>query len=157
MTVAVYRIGTRSARTLASLPYGSTLIAGRWHLPPPEGLPVVYAGGSRALCQLEKRVHCNGVAPVGQMMLALHLPAGAPLQALDSFDELPQDWIDQPTVTRDIGMRWRRTNAALGLWVPSAVEPAETNLLINPDHPAFRDIRLEVLADPFAFDRRMFD
>jgi len=155
--VTVYRIGTARARTLESLPYGSTLASGRWHLTPPEGLPVVYAGSSRSLCQLEKRVHCNGVAPVGQLLLKLVCPKGAPLQALDSFAELPQDWIDQPTVTRDIGTRWRRAGKALGLWVPSAVEPTEMNLLINPAHPAYASIRLEVALDPFVFDPRMFD
>ena len=71
MTLVVFRIGTNKATTLDSLSFGSTLESGRWHRKPPEGLPVVYAGGSRAICQLGKRVHCNGVAPIGLVMLAL--------------------------------------------------------------------------------------
>jgi len=41
--------------------------------------------------------------------------------------------------------------------VPSAVEPDEENLLINPDHPAYAAIGLTVVRDPFLFDPRMFD
>lgn len=156
MTLTVFRIGTRRATTRASLPFGSTLEAGRWHRKPPDGLPVVYAGGSRAICQLEKRVHCNGVAPMGLLMLALELPAHAPLQAVEQIGPLPQDWIAQPAATQDLGVQWRRDGRSLGLWVPSAVEPDERNLLINPDHPAYPQIRLVVVRDPFRFDPRMF-
>lgn len=156
MTLAVFRIGTSKATTLESLPFGSTLESGRWHRKPPDGLPVVYAGGSRAICQLEKRVHCNGVAPIGLVMLALTLPADAPLQGLDEFGPLPADWIAQPALTQDLGTLWRQAGGGLGLWVPSAVEPDERNLLLNPDHPAYRQIRIEVVRDPFFFDPRIF-
>jgi RES domain-containing protein len=109
------------------------------------------------MCQLEKRVHCNGVAPIDLLLLALELPADAPLQQLAEVDALPGDWIDRQSATRTIGVRWRRAGKALGLWVPSAVEPSEHNLLLNPDHPAYRKIKLKVLIEPFAFDPRMFD
>lgn len=158
MTQTVYRIGTRKARTLPDLSYGSTLEAGRWHLAPPDGLPVVYAGGSRAICQLEKRVHCNGVAPIDLIMLELDMPDGAPLQTLADIGALlPSDWIDQETVTQDLGVQWRKAGTGLGLWVPSAVEPDEQNLVINPDHPAYAAIVLTVARDPFVFDPRMFE
>jgi RES domain-containing protein len=151
----VFRIGTRKAQTLDSLSYGSTLTAGRWHLTPPDGLPVVYAGGTRAICQLEKRVHCNGVAPIGLIMLALELPADAPLQTVKP-GELPEDWIVQQAMTQELGTQWRKSGDGVGLWVPSAVEPEESNLLINPDHLSYTSIKLTVLRDPFAFDARMF-
>lgn len=158
MTCTVYHIGTNRARTLQDLSHGSTLEAGRWHLTAPDGLPVVYAGGSRAICQLEKRVHCNGVTPINLIMLALQLPAGAPLQTLaDLGTMLPLDWIDQPTLTQDVGVAWRRSGSGLGLWVPSAVEPDELNLLLNPSHLAYGSIVVTVVRDPFAFDPRMFD
>lgn len=158
MTPTVYRIGTDKARTLQDLPYGSTLQSGRWHLTAPDGLPVVYAGGSRAICQLEKRVHCNGVTPINLIMLALRLPEGAPLQTLEDLGvALPPDWIDRPTLTQDVGVAWRKSGSGLGLWVPSAVEPEEFNLVLDPSHPAYGSIVLTVLRDPFAFDPRMFD
>lgn len=156
MTQTVFRIGTKRARTLDGLGFGSTLEAGRWHRKPPDGLPVVYAGGSRSICQLEKRVHCNGVPPIGLVMLSLQLPSGAPLQTCADVGGLPENWIERQAATQELGVRWRQAGSSLGLWVPSAVEPDELNLLLNPDHPAYRSITLEVLRDPFIFDPRMF-
>jgi RES domain-containing protein len=61
----VYRIGYCDTPApalnvlLMSLGYGSTQGNGRWHTKGPN--QVVYCCSSRALCQLEKRVHANGV------------------------------------------------------------------------------------------------
>lgn len=141
---------------LDQLAQGSPLAPGRWHLPPPEGHAVVYAGGSRAICQLEKRVHSNGVRPLNQALLRLDLPGGAPLEDARDMMALADDWIAREALTQQAGIEWRRSGHALGLWVPSAVEPGENNLLLNPDHPAFRSILLTVERNPFAFDDRMF-
>lgn len=73
----VWRICFNGDLRIAGLPSGSTLGPGRWHVPPPSGLPVVYAASSRALAQLEKRVHANGVAPVRQALIRLKQPQGA--------------------------------------------------------------------------------
>ena len=156
MTLSVWRICTNKGLQLDQLSYGSTLSPGRWHLPPPDGQPVVYAGGSRAICQLEKRVHCNGVKPIGQALIRLDLPDGAVIQDVRQGFDLPADWIDQEVWTQSMGMAWRKVGNALGLWVPSAVEPSESNIILNPDHPAFRQISVTVERNPFEFDDRMF-
>ena len=137
MTLSVWRICTTKGLQLDQLGHGSTLSAGRWHLPPPDGRPVVYAGASRAICQLEKRVHCNGIKPIGQALIRLDLPADALIQDVRNGFDLPADWIDQEAWTQSMGVAWRRVGNALGLWIPSAVEPSESNILLNPDHPAF--------------------
>ncbi|MDM0030282.1 RES family NAD+ phosphorylase [Variovorax saccharolyticus] len=154
MTLSVWRICTTKGLRRDQLSYGSTLSPGRWHLPSPDGLPVIYAGGSRAICQLEKRVHCNGVKPIGQALIRLDLPDGADLQ--DVRDDLPADWIDQEALTQSIGVAWRKAGGALGLWVPSAVEPSESNIVLNPDHAAFQQVAVTVERNPFEFDDRMF-
>lgn len=156
MTLSVWRICTNKGLQLDQLSYGSTLSQGRWHLPPPDGQPVVYAGGSRAICQLEKRVHCNGVKPIGQALIRLDLPDSAVFQDVRHGFDLPADWIDQEVWTQSMGMAWRKVGNALGLWVPSAVEPSESNIILNPDHPAFRQIVVTVERNPFEFDDRMF-
>ena len=90
MTV-VYRIGycptpvPRMPALLASLGYGSTLGNGRWHTQGP--LQVVYCGSSRALCQLEKRVHANGANLKDQALMQLLLPDGAPVQDVRARSE----------------------------------------------------------------------
>lgn len=53
------------------------------------------------------------------------------------------------------GNAWLDAALELALWVPSYVEPAEDNLLINPDHPDIRKVTLAVDRDPFVFDPRL--
>ncbi|MDC8784247.1 RES family NAD+ phosphorylase [Roseateles koreensis] len=156
---SVWRIGyvdkpvPAKAALLASLGYGSTLGNGRWHLKGPH--PIVYAGASRALCQLEKRVHANGAHPKNQALMRLELPAGAALADVGSM-RLPADWRSNEAATQALGMAWLGSLSSLGLWVPSYVEPGDMNLLINPAHPEYRSIKLEIERNPFVFDPRMF-
>lgn len=138
---------------LAALGYGSTLGNGRWHTLGP--LQVVYAASSRALCQLEKRVHCNGAHPKHQALMRLDLPDDATL--IDVTDlGLPADWRNNEGATQAMGMTWAAAVASLGLWVPSFVEPGENNLILNPAHPQYRLIELAVERNPFRFDPRLF-
>jgi len=153
---SVWRIGSIKGLTLATLAFGSTLESGRWHRTAPDGQPVVYAGASRALCQLEKRVHCNGVQPRNQALLRLDLPDDAVLLDIRTLENLPVDWRDDEPWTQDAGIRWRASGASLGLWLPSAVEPGESNLMLNPDHAQFASIAVTVERKPFRFDDRMF-
>ena len=153
---SVWRIGSNKSMTLTSLSYGSTLEPGRWHRTPPDGLPVVYAGSSRALCQLEKRVHCNGLQVRNQILFRLDLPDDGLLLDLRAIEVLPPNWRDDEPWTQNAGLEWRASGASLGLWVPSAVEPDDSNLILNPDHAKFASIVLTVERDPFEFDTRMF-
>jgi RES domain-containing protein len=133
--------------------FGSTLGNGRWHI---KGVQqIVYAGASRALCQLEKRVHCNGASPKDMALMRLELAPSASLLDVNSMG-LPKDWRTNQTATQTIGMQWLADTKSLGLWVPSYVEPAENNLLINPAHPDFTSIQLTIEQNPFLFDPRLF-
>jgi RES domain-containing protein len=156
---AVWRIGycdnpgLPAAQLLNSLGFGSTLGNGRWHAQGP--LQVVYAGSSRALCQLEKRVHCNGATPKNQGLMRLDIGADATL--LDAQDwGLQADWRQDEAGTQSLGMQWLSSGISLGLWVPSFVEPSERNLLLNPAHPDYRAIALVLERNPFVFDPRLF-
>jgi len=156
LTLSVWRIASTKNLTLDTLWIGSTLAAGRWHPMPPVGKPVVYAGSSRSICQLEKRVHCNGIAPKNQALMRLDLPDGAALDA-SVMSDLPADWVKNQALTQAIGLQWRDRGQTLGLWVPSTVEPGDLNLVINPDHPQYRHIAVHVERNPFEFDPRMFN
>ena len=153
---SVWRIGSTKGLALATLAFGSRLESGAWHRTAPDGQPVVYAGSSRALCQLEKRVHCNGVQPRNQALLRFDLPQNAVLLHIRTLETVPSDWRDDEPWTQDAGIRWRTSGASLGLWVPSAVEPNESNLVLNPDHAQFPAIVITVERNPFRFDDRMF-
>ena len=116
---------------------------------------VVYAGSSRALCQLEKRVHCNGATPKNQALMRLEIPPEA--QLLNAADwGLQSNWRADETHTQSLGMEWLGSGVSLGLWVPSYIEPQERNLLLNPAHPDYRGITLLIERQPFEFDPRLF-
>lgn len=156
MAMSVWRICYNGDLSLPALPYGSTLASGRWHLRPPMGASVVYAGSSRALTQLEKRVHANGIAPINQAMIRLDLPDDASIEdALDLGLENPR-WRQDAGYTQSFGVDWLRSRTALGLWVPSIVEPHEMNLLINPAHPQYAEIQVIIEEPDFRFDSRLF-
>ena len=76
-----------------------------------------------------------------------------PMAAL--WADLP-DWRHDMGATQSIGMQWLASKASLGLWVPSYVEPAERNLLLNPAHPDYARIGLVCEKNPFVFDPRLF-
>lgn len=160
--VHVWRIAYSGALNLASLGFGSTLGDGRWHFGirgAPQSPQIVYAAASRALCQLEVRVHCNGAAPKNMALMRLELPAQRSDIAVCLEAEnlgLQTDWRTQQARTQQLGMQWLASKASLGLWVPSFVEPAEQNLLINPAHPDYNQIKLVVEKNPFIFDPRLF-
>jgi len=156
---SVWRIGycanpqPPDAALLASLGYGSTLGNGRWHTKGP--LQVVYSGSSRAICQLEKRVHSNGANPKNQVLMRLELPSRAKLDDVTSLG-LPSDWRANEAATQAIGNGWIASITSLGLWVPSFIEPSELNLLLNPAHTDYSAIKLHVERNPFKFDPRLF-
>ncbi len=154
MSTAVYRIALARAVTLSDQSFGSTLAPGRWHSLRPGAVPrrLIYTAGSRALAQLEKRVHANGVAPVGLALFKLTLP---PRLAVYSAEGLPADWRHDEGATQAWGNRWLDAGRQLAVWVPSFVEPTENNLLINAAHPRLEEVELVKERDPFEFDPRL--
>ena len=156
MSLVVFRIGLAIADTVIDQAYGSTLAPGRWHSLRQGAGPrrVIYAAGSRALAQLEKRVHANGVAPVGQALFRVMLPDGLVLPTAESLG-LTSGWRGSEAVTQAFGDHWLDSSAALALWVPSYVEPSEHNLLINAQHPGLSEVTLHKERDPFEFDPRL--
>jgi RES domain-containing protein len=154
--VVVFRIGLAMAQTLLDQFYGSTLAPGRWHSLRRAAAPrrLIYCASSRALAQLEKRVHANGIAPVGQALFSLTLP-NKPVVSHATDLGLPADWRSSDTISQTFGDRWLDSAATLAIWVPSYVEPAENNLLINADHPALLKVKLRKERDPFEFDPRL--
>lgn len=156
MSIAVFRIGLAVAKTVVDQAYGSALAPGRWHSLRTGAASgrVIYCAGTRALAQLEKRVHANGVAPVGQAMFRLELPDGLVVRTAQAAG-LPGNWRDSEPVSQAFGDRWLDAGAELALWVPSCVEPAEHNLLINALHPRLAELVLVTERDPFEFDPRL--
>lgn len=134
------------------MPHGSNLASGRWHK---VGVrPVVYTAARRALCQLEKRVHCNGARPKDQALMRLELPKGAQVLLAEALGLVPDALFDT-TATQSLGVDWLLSGASLALSVPSVVEPAERNVLLNPLHRQYADIQVFIERQPFVFDERL--
>ena len=133
---------------------------GRWHSLQPGLQPgiqarrLVYAASSRALAQLEKRVHANGVKPVGLALFSLTMPARLAVPEAFSLG-LPADWRHDEGATQAWGNRWLNEGRHLAVWVPSFVETAENNLIVNVAHPRSIEIGLVKERDPFEFDPRL--
>ena len=156
MSVVVYRIGLALARTAIDQAYGSTLAAGRWHSLRTGATPrrVIYAASTRALAQLEKRVHANGFAPQGQALFCITLPPDVVPTSAHALG-LPSGWRHSESSTQRLGDQWLDSGQALALWVPSYVEPEEHNLIINALHPRMSEVQLVAERDPFEFDPRL--
>lgn len=131
---------------------GARLYGGRWNSP---GRPVVYAAATLALAALEYLAHVDPEdAPGDLLALGLALPADAPVRTLDAA-ALPDDWrLPGAAACVAAGDAWLAAGDALALRVPSAVVPEETNLLLDPRHPAMARVR-EVVVRPFAYDPRL--
>lgn len=132
---------------------GARLYGGRWNAP---GIPVVYASTHLSLAALELLVHVEAQdLPTDLVAFEIDVPDDAPAATLDPT-RLPAGWnraVECPAC-RDAGSRWAAELDALALFVPSAVVPSETNVLLNPAHPDAARMHV-VSSAPFEFDARI--
>ena len=70
--------------------------------------------------------------------------------------KLPANWraFPPPAETKEIGDRWVQERRSAVLALPSAISPADTNFLLNPEHQDFKRIRVASPID-FEFDPRL--
>ena len=147
----VWRIVKEKYAEAAFSGEGARRAGGRFNRP---GTPVVYTSESLALAQLEILVNL----PTDRL-LASYVAFWAELPdrwvATLDREELPEGWRDAPAPTsvRELGERWIESRRSLALRVPSAVVPAEDNVLINPRHPAFEEVETHGPVDPEIDDR----
>jgi RES domain-containing protein len=130
---------------------GAARAGSRWNSP---GVRLGYASTSRPLAVLETLVHATrGFYPVDAVLV----PVDIPDEMVADVPSLPKDWSQLPysAGSRLIGDHWVKQGSSLAMLVPSAVLPAERNILINPGHVLFGQIRI---GEPElrASDRRLF-
>ncbi|MFV0477716.1 MAG: RES family NAD+ phosphorylase [Parahaliea sp.] len=133
---------------------GGLKYAGRWHN---RGLPILYLAEHPALALLEVLVHFE-LAPdqVPSQFKLLQVMAGqqVPVAKLDS-DALSKGWQSDLARTRAIGDEWLDAARSLLLQVPSAVVPHSYNYLLNPRHPAAKQLDIiNITRHPY--DTRLF-
>ena len=149
----VFRLARANRRYDLSV-YGSFLVGGRWNRP---GLSLLYTAGTRSLAMLEILVHLPaGDLPDDMYLLTLEVPDTVSQEELTAAD-LPADWqrLTQPLPTAALGHQWLQAGRTLALRVPSVIVPQEHNLLLNPTHPEFAQVRLASEPELFSFDERL--
>jgi len=145
---------TTAKWALDKLCEGARANGGRWN---PVGLPAMYAGTTVEICALEKFVHLAGSAYPPLKLVSIEVPDDTSLITHPKTSSLPVDWSDLPmsASAQEYGRQWLTSQTQLILLVPSVIVPESTNAVINPLHPAYKDVRLKIIRD-FTFDARMF-
>ena len=131
---------------------GARLYGGRWNSP---GVPMVYTAATLSLAALELLVHLNDRRHLaGYQQCAAHFESHQ--VTVVEGTALPEDWrkYPAPEALRQIGGRWAEELATPVLRVPSAVVPQEGNFLLNPLHPAFRELVFNP-PGPLSLDSRL--
>ena len=130
---------------------GAAIWGSRWNSP---GVAMVYTASSRPLAVLEMLVHLTRERlPKSAVLIPIEIAD----ELITGSPELPDGWNSHPhgRESQLIGDRWVAEERSAAMFVPSAIIPAERNILINPNHARFGEIRVGE-AEPHAFDRRLF-
>jgi RES domain-containing protein len=103
---------------------------------------VLYCASSESLALLELRVHSPQPYPRTRWRFAIEVPDDA--LALAAKEELPRGWNKLPPgpASKRFGDAWVAAGSGLGLLVPSVVASEENNLILNPTHPRFQEVRV---------------
>ena len=130
---------------------GARLHGGRWNSP---GRAVIYACETQTGAMLEKLVHTNGRMPKHQVCVVFEAPDSLKTAILNLKDI--SGWAAADMIaSRKAGDAWLEMAASAVLLVPSVVFDVERNVLLNPEHPDFRRIRVAG-SEPVRWDERLF-
>lgn len=129
---------------------GARLYGGRWNS---VGVRVAYASESIALATLEVLAGLQRSAVLTAYSL---VSARIDEAGVETLVSLPAGWRKYPPSheSQMVGDRWVAERRSLALRVPSAIIEAESNYLLNPEHPDFGGISISA-PEPFAFDARL--
>jgi RES domain-containing protein len=133
---------------------GARLNGGRWNS---RGVSVIYTAENISLANLEVAVHLDlDLIPDDYCLIELSLPNDMSTKTI-KIKQLNKYWDSFPhgEHTQLIGDDFVSKCKYLLLKVPSAVVPQEHNYIINPNHKAFKEIKISKIV-PFNFNERLF-
>lgn len=116
---------------------------------------MVYFAESAALAALELLAHLDP-AEIGRAFQLHTVELPDELVRTADWAKLPTDWraIPVPQTTQVWGTAWAQGNDCLALRVPSVLVTPGWNVLLNPRHPQYGEVRLLTTA-PFQYDARL--
>jgi RES domain-containing protein len=158
----VYRVAYRLRAKTPLDGEGSFLYGGRWSS---AGTRMAYTSSTLALAMLEFLAHVDFEdfdpdTPPRLVYVTTEVADDALLTLEQLGAALPRGWdrLPAPAADAELGDAWVVGARSLGLVVPSVQMPRdvpERNVLINPQHPRFRELKPAV-AD-LLYDRRLIE
>lgn len=133
---------------------GGLFAPARWHS---RGHPIVYLATTPAGALVEALVHLElhpSHLPVSYQLMKVRVPEHMGANRIEST-ALPRNWPNDLAVTRSAGDDWLASEASALLEVPSAILPETSNLLLNPNHPDARQVRV-LWHVKYPYDPRFF-
>ena len=124
---------------------GAAMNAARWNS---KGTAIVYTSSCGALAVLEYRVHTK-VNPPDLFLYRLEIPDTLAVEKIG--------WMPDISTSRKFGDVWVKSMRSPILVVPSVVVPNQTNVLLNPRHPALLGNVAIIDKQSFLLDVRLFD
>jgi RES domain-containing protein len=119
---------------------GGLYVAGRWNH---KGTRAIYCSQSISLCTLEWLSH-NGLSVSGFSYCKFSIEIPDELVIQYTLLDLPADWCNSPSPgsNRDFAVRnFYTPNKHLAMAIPSVIVPEEFNLVINPLHSSFAQVK----------------
>ena len=149
---SAWRIVRASREKTAFTGEGSWRYGGRWNSP---GVRVVYVSEHQSTAAFEVFVNRTPFI-LEETYKAFQLEWPDDLTEIFPVRKLAANWrIHPPPIeAREIGDRWIQERRSAVLALPSAISPADTNFLLNPEHPDFKRIRIHPSID-YDFDSRL--
>lgn len=146
MSITAWRITKREHAKTAFSGWGARKFGGRWNSP---GTSIVYTAETQSLAVLEMLVHLEQPDLLQRYVLIGIQIDPSSIDRLDR-SRLPNHWWAEPPplALKAIGDEWVASKTSVALQVPSALVPAEGNLLLNPAHREFQRL---VIGDPISF------
>jgi RES domain-containing protein len=149
---SAWRIVRASRANTAFTGEGPWRYGGRWNSP---GVRIVYVSEHQSTAAFE--VFANRVPFIlDEKYKAFRLEWPDSLTEIFSTRKLPANWriSPPPAEAMEIGDRWVEERRSPVLALPSAISPADTNFLLNPEHSDFKRIRIHPPID-YDFDSRL--
>jgi RES domain-containing protein len=119
---------------------GGLHFSARWHA---AGHRIVYLAESPAGAMIEALVHLELDEtdwPRTYQLLQIEYPADL---RVDTLKPTPaKSWKTSPAATRKVGDDWLRSDRSALARVPSVILPETWNVLLNPDHPEAKQVRI---------------
>jgi RES domain-containing protein len=151
---SAWRIVVQSEASTAFSGEGARRYGGRWNS---RNIRVIYTSEHQSTAALEVFVHNKPFNP-NEKYKAFRLEWPDSFTERFSAEILPANWriSPSPVEIKEIGDRWVQERRSAVLALPSAISPADTNFLLNPEHRDFKRIRIAPPID-FEFDSRLLN